>query len=124
MNGSVATLSGLVQFPFEAEKDELAQDEIEESENDEHTEADRWKGCRFVSRLSLIRSHSFAGLSLSMMLSILGAGVFGGVTMRWKDGSGASNASLVMVGCSIGLDNSETGSDISMVGITASASRS
>jgi hypothetical protein len=82
INGSVATLSGLVQFPFGAEKAELPQDETEESENDEHTEADRWKAGRFASRLSLIRSHSLAGLSFSMMLSIFGAGVFGGVTMR------------------------------------------
>ena len=82
MNGSVATLSGLVQLPFGAEKAELPQDETEESENDEQTEAERTNGGRFVSRQSLMRSHSFAGLSLSMILSMRGAGVFGGVMMR------------------------------------------
>jgi hypothetical protein len=41
MNGSVATLSGLVQLPFGAENAELPQDETEESEKDEQTEAER-----------------------------------------------------------------------------------
>jgi hypothetical protein len=41
MNGSVATLSGLVQLPFGAENAELPQDETEESEKDEQTDAER-----------------------------------------------------------------------------------
>lgn len=41
MNGSVATLSGLVQLPLGAEKPELPPDEMEESEKVEQIELDR-----------------------------------------------------------------------------------
>lgn len=59
--GSVATLSGLVQ-PLGAEKPELPPEETEESEKEEQTEFERCSGC-LESRLSLMRSHSWLGLS-------------------------------------------------------------
>ena len=120
INGSVATLSGLVQLPFGAENAELPQDETDESENDEHMDAERWNAGRLLSRISLISSHSFAGLLFSANGLICGAGVLGGVTRRWMAGRGASRPSEDDVGSSIGLDISDTASDISIVGITVS----
>ena len=117
-NGSVATLSGLVQLPlFGAEKAELPQDEVDESENEEQTDSERWNAGRLLSRLSLISAHSCAGLAVGVKTS-RDAGVLGGVTRRWKTGNGANRPSDDGVGWNSGLDISETASDISIVGMT------
>lgn len=77
MKGSVATLSGLVQLLSGAEKAELPHEETEESENELQIDSERWKAERLLSRLSLIRAHSWTGLEFGVKSSILGAGVFG-----------------------------------------------
>ena len=97
MNGSVATLSGLVQLPFGAENPELPPDEIEESEKVEQTEPDRSKVGRLPTRLSLMRSHSCEGLSMGFRAVILGIGVLG-VARRVKRGSGDSKLLVPVVG--------------------------
>lgn len=118
MKGSVATLSGLVQLPFGAEKPELPHEETEESEKDEQTDPERAKEGR--CRESLMRSHSCAGLS--GVASTRGAGVLGGVKRRCDNGIGDNRRPFdVGVGWQVGLAIS-TGSDISIVGMTVSES--
>ena len=75
MNGSVASLSGLLQLPFGAEKPELPQEETDESEKPEQTEVERWKLGFFWYRLSVMRDHSDTGLSCCENGGSLGAGV-------------------------------------------------
>jgi hypothetical protein len=80
-NGSVDSLRGLSHAPVVGmEKAELPQEDKDESEKEEQIELERWNG-RVVS---LIRSHSWIGLSswLKSGLTCRGAGVFGGVTAR------------------------------------------
>jgi hypothetical protein len=117
VKGSVATLSGLVQLPLlGAEKAELPQEETEESEKEEHTDAERWNGGRLPSRLSLMSAHSCEGLVLGVNWSGRGAGVCG-ATSLCSEGSGSSSPSEGVIGAILGLLNSGAASDISMVGI-------
>jgi len=117
MNGSVATLSGLVQLPLGAENPELPQEDTDESEKDEQTDPERANDGRCVE--SLMSAHSCAGLS-GPMASMRGTGVFGGLEKRLSSGMGDKRPVDVGVGWILGLES--TGSDISMVGITVSVS--
>ena len=123
VNGSVATLSGLVQLPLlGAEKDELPQDETEESENDEPIDPERWNAGRLSWRESLISDHSCTGDVLGVNRSDLGSGVLG-ATSCWMVGRGMRKPSEEADGSKFGLEVVETASVISMVGVTVSASK-
>ena len=124
VNGSLATLSGLVQLPLSAEKPELPSEETDESENEEHTELARWNEGRCLVRLSLIRSHSWLGLSSLLSESVLAHGVVG-VTRRGNEGSGESRPLFdAVVGLNVGLEDCDNDPDISIVGMTLSVSGS
>jgi hypothetical protein len=104
-----------------AEKAELPQDDIDESEKDEQTEFARSK----VGLLLLIISHSSAGLSSWLKAGYsLGAGVVGGVSVREYivDIGMGDRKSADVEWEKVGLDICEGASDISMVGITVESS--
>lgn len=87
--GSVATLSGLVQWPVGAEKaPELPPEDTDESEKDEQTELERWNGSRELMRLSFMRSHSLLGVRSAPSSDILLAQGVLGVMSRENTGSG------------------------------------
>ena len=111
-----------MKLPFGAEKAELPQDETDESEKEEQTEPVRSNTGIVLLRLSLISDHSFVGVRTGepKLAYARGPGVFGGVTKRWKAGIGVSRPLNDGVGCIVGLDTSDTASDISMVGIAVS----
>jgi hypothetical protein len=118
----VASDSGLLQPWLGAENAELPQEETDESEKEEQTDPERSNAGLSLLRLSLIKSHSCARLSIGELNPgcVRGAGVRGGVTRRNGGSAGASRPSIVGVGRNIGLDMSFTASDISIVGIGVS----